>query len=176
MRKLLFEEEQKFGSISLYLSMGLINTGTIVFFAIAFYYQFYLNQPFGDKPVSDSGLVLIAILIMLVLAISTYMLFGSVLKVSVSKNDIRFTFKPYIYKPIVYEKGDIERFEIRNYKPISEYGGWGIKQGNKKAGKAYNVKGKIGLQLYLRSDKKVLIGTQRGDALIRAIKKMMENN
>ena len=32
------------------------------------------------------------------------------------------------------------------------------------------------MSLYFMNGKKVLIGTQRGDALLRAMKKMMENN
>jgi len=50
-----------------------------------------------------------------------------------------------------------------------------MKQGKKGVGKAYNVRGNIGLQLYLQDGKKVLIGTQRGDAFLRAINKLMEN-
>ena len=73
-------------------------------------------------------------------------------------------------------KFEIDRFEIREYKPIKEYGGWGMKQGKKGVGKAYSVSGNIGLQLYLTNGKKVLIGTQRRDAMLRAIRKMMENS
>ncbi len=50
---------------------------------------------------------------------------------------------------------------------VSGYG-WG------KSGSAFNVKGNIGLQLYLKNGKKVLFGTQRPDALKRAMDKMMK--
>jgi hypothetical protein len=62
---------------------------------------------------------------------------------------------------------DIARYEARRYRPILEYGGWGVRYGWK--GKAYNVRGNRGVQLYLRSGKRLLIGSQRPEELARAI-------
>ena len=52
---------------------------------------------------------------------------------------------------------------IRKYDALTEYGGWGIKGGKfwkKDKGTAVNVSGDIGIQLELKSGKKLLIGTQ----------------
>jgi hypothetical protein len=174
MNKIFFKEEQKFGSRSLYLIMAAIYAIPVSIFLYAFYQQFVLKQPWGDKPMSDSGLILTAILVLAVLSITSFLLFGSKLSVEVTNENLQFTFKPFINKTTKYFKSDIEKFEIREYKPIKEYGGWGIKQGIKSIGKAYNVRGNIGLQLYLKNGKKVLIGTQRGVAINRAMIKMME--
>ncbi len=174
MSKLLFREEQKFGSRVLYLSMGVIYSIPVAIFGSAFYYQLYLGIPWGDKPISDGGLVVIAFFVLFILAGSAYLIFGSKLVTVVTGNEIRVTFKPYFYKPVVFDPEDIDRFEIRTYKPIREYGGWGVRYGGKNNGKAYNVRGKTGLQLYLQNGKKVLIGTQKGEPLNKAMKKMME--
>ncbi len=176
MNKIFFKEEQGFGSGPLYLIMIVIYTIPFFLSLYAFYHQFVLKQQWGGKPMSDTGLIIMVLLVFVVLIVSGFLLFGSKLSVEVTNESLRFTFKPFINKQISYYKSDIERYEIREYKPIREYGGWGIKQGLKSIGKAYNVKGNIGLQLYLKSGKKVLIGTQRGDALKRAMKKMMEIN
>ena len=176
MEKVIFKEEQKFGSISLYLSMGVIYLGTILLFAYSAYSQFILNEPIGDKPMSDKGLLLTIVLVLFVLAITGFLLFGSKLETTVTPSYISITFKPILKKAVIIGHKDVKEYEIRRYKPIKEYGGWGVKQGVKKVGKAYNVHGNIGLQLYLYDGKKILIGTQRGDALLRAMKKMMENN
>jgi len=175
MAKVFYKEEQKFGSRSLYLVMGTIYAIPITIFAIAFYYQFMLKQPWGHKPITDTGLLITALLIFAVLIISAILLFGSKLTVIITRETISFTFWPYFKKKISYSKSDIEKYEIREYKPIIEYGGWGVKQGKKGVGKAYNVRGNIGLQLYLKDGKRVLIGTERGDALLRAMNKLMEN-
>lgn len=125
---------------------------------------------------SDTGLVVMALLVLAVLVVSVFLLFGSKLTVEVTNKSLQLTYWPFINKPISYSESDIEKYEIRKYRPVREYGGWGVKQGKKGVGKAFNVSGNIGLQLYLKNGKKVLIGTQRGDALLRAMKKMMEAN
>ena len=54
---------------------------------------------------------------------------------------------------------DIERIYPRQYSPLAEYGGWGIRKG--RAGFAYNMSGNQGIQLELKSGKRILIGTQQ---------------
>jgi hypothetical protein len=57
----------------------------------------------------------------------------------------------------------IEKYEVITYDPILDYGGWGIKYN--RHGKAYNVSGNKGLQLYLKNGKRILIGTQKESEL-----------
>ena len=59
---------------------------------------------------------------------------------------------------------EIDRALIRKYKPISEYGGWGIRMGLGH-GKAFNVSGNMGLQLIFKNGKRTLIGTQKPEEL-----------
>ena len=68
----------------------------------------------------------------------------------------------------------ITEYGVRKYNPIGEYGGWGIKGRGFGKGRAYNVKGNMGLQLRLQDNKKILFGTQRPDALQAAMDKMMK--
>ena len=92
--------------------------------------------------------------------------------VEVRNDGIYYRYPPFILKPRTYLKVEINAYKIRKYKPIMEYSGWGIRHGWGKSGSAFNVKGNIGLQLYLKNGKKVLFGTQRPDALKRAMDKM----
>ncbi len=55
----------------------------------------------------------------------------------------------------------------RTYRPLLEYGGWGIKFGPK--GWVYNVSGKEGVQLELDGARPLLIGSRRADDLVEAI-------
>ncbi|RYU75627.1 hypothetical protein [Hymenobacter persicinus] len=59
---------------------------------------------------------------------------------------------------------DVQRAEVRQYSPLGEYGGWGIR-GLSGANRAYNVAGAYGLQLTLRNGHRLLLGTQQPDAL-----------
>lgn len=176
MVKVLFTEKQTFGSLSLYLSMGAIYLAAILMFGYGIYKQIFLQEPWGDKPMSDSGLIITTALVIIILLVSSYLLFGSKLVTTVDRKSLKIVFWPYFRKPKVFESSQIEKFEIRKYKPLKEYGGWGVKTGTKEKGMAYNVTGNIGMQLYLKNGKKVLVGTQRRDAFLRSMNKMMEDN
>lgn len=62
---------------------------------------------------------------------------------------------------------DITAASPRTYRPLREYGGWGIRFG--KAGTAYNARGNRGLQLVLTGGERFLIGSQQPEALLAAI-------
>lgn len=173
MGKVFYKEEQKFGSISLYFSMGLIYTTTVSFLLYGNIMQFVYNQPFGDNPVTDNGLILITVLILLLLIVSAYLLFGSQLVIEINRSGISYNFYPFFKKTKNIPKESIKDYEVRKYKPIMEYGGWGIKKGIKGKGDAFNVSGNIGLQIVLKDGKRVLFGTQRPDAIKRAMIKLM---
>jgi hypothetical protein len=57
--------------------------------------------------------------------------------------------------------------EARTYRPILEYGGWGVRGG--RGGRAYNVSGNRGVQLELRDGRRLLIGSRRANELAAAI-------
>jgi len=61
----------------------------------------------------------------------------------------------------------IRQAQTRRYRPLVEYGGWGIKLGL--SGWAYNVEGNEGVQLKLKENKNLLIGSQRAAELAEAI-------
>lgn len=63
---------------------------------------------------------------------------------------------------------EIERIYARTYRPLHEYGGWGIRRG--KSGTAYNMRGNQGIQIELRNGRKILIGTQQPEAFLDAVR------
>lgn len=66
--------------------------------------------------------------------------------------------RPYMFSPLEIKKEDISSISLRTYKPVREFGGWGLRY-SKRFGKAYTIKGNSGLQIELKSGKKILIGT-----------------
>jgi hypothetical protein len=78
---------------------------------------------------------------------------------------VRFT--PLMAKPVIIPFHTVKSYHIRTYRPILEYGGWGIKRGI--GGQAYNVSGNKGLQLELNDGKKILIGTRQPERLKLAV-------
>jgi hypothetical protein len=65
---------------------------------------------------------------------------------------------------------NVARAYARTYRPLREYGGWGIRYGFD--GKAFNMRGNQGVQLVLQNGEKVLIGSQRPAELAEAIHRL----
>lgn len=66
---------------------------------------------------------------------------------------------------------EIANAEAVTYRPLRDYGGWGVRLGPK--GKTYNMRGDRGVQLTLTNGGRVLIGSQRADELCRIIQDKM---
>jgi hypothetical protein len=73
-----------------------------------------------------------------------------------------------------FEAEDLSECFARKYRPILEYGGWGIK-GGWKGGRAYNVSGNEGVQLAFKNGKRLLIGSKEANKLEAAIRSLMKN-
>jgi len=61
----------------------------------------------------------------------------------------------------------IRSVETRSYRPVRDFGGWGVRWATR--GIVYHARGKRGVRLALASGERVLIGSQRPDDLARAI-------
>ncbi len=175
MDKVLFNEDQRFTQswiMVLLYCMLLINTGL---FSYALYKQLIMGVPWGTSPMSDNGLVIISFLATFIFVGLLILLHHTVLRTTITTDSIKFKFSPFFSREKVILADEIKHAEIRKYHPILEYGGWGIRTGIRK-GKAYNVKGNIGIQLYLKDGKKILIGTQKKDQAVWAIRKLLRND
>lgn len=62
---------------------------------------------------------------------------------------------------------DIATAEAKQYNPIMEYGGWGIRGFGRK--RALNMRGNLGVLLTLRDGATILVGSARPDLLAQAI-------
>lgn len=74
------------------------------------------------------------------------------------------------YKKISWDR--ISKAFVRQYNPITEYGGWGLRLGLLGKGKAFNVSGNKGLQLVYDNGKRFLLGTQRPEEVERVLKQL----
>ncbi len=107
-----------------------------------------------------------AILIPTLIAFIVLLLFFYLkLETTIDSKGIQYKFIPFSKKTILWH--DISACYVRTYSPLREYGGWGIRFGLN--GKAYNVKGNKGIQVVLKSGKKILFGTQNETEAERVI-------
>ncbi len=168
MNKILFKEEQQFRQ---WWQIVLILGATIpvmVMNVYALYQQLVRGVPVGNSPAPNG--MLIGVFVVLCLTLWVY--FTLKLEVWIDLDGIHYRFFPLVFRNRLISKHEIQCYEIRNYRPVMDYGGWGIKR-SFRWGRAYNISGNVGLQLYLTNGKKVLFGTQRPQAIQYAMDEVM---
>lgn len=92
----------------------------------------------------------------------------------IDKYSIQVWFSPFKFTRKSFKWNELEKVHTRKYKPVSEYGGWGIR-GLKKP-KAYTIKGNKGVQLKTKKGRYFLIGTQQPDNVDRVIRRYFNNS
>lgn len=171
MNKILFKESQQFRR---WWQIVIVLGATVPSMMICLYglfQQVVMGVKVGNSP-APNGVMLA---VFLGLCILLWILFSLKMVVWIDQQGLHYRFFPLIPKSQLIFKEEILRFEIRKYKPLQEYGGWGIRTGIwNKQGKAYCVDGHTGLQLYLKNGKKVLFGTQRPQAMEYAMKEIVD--
>jgi len=158
---ILFREDQKFNQIWVLIVVFI----PVVLAWYAAIQQLFLDKPFGTNPAPDSVLWII----WAVFGIAFPLFFFSVkLSTEVRHDGIYIRFFPFHreFRTLPFEA--IKKYEVRDYSPFREYGGYGIRYG--RSGKAYNVSGKRGIQLELVSGRKILIGSKKPENLAEAIR------
>jgi len=161
--KIFFEENQKFKQWWIWMILVLLNgfwiTGLLV--------QVVFNEEFGTNPVSNEWLLIISG----TTVIFTGLFFSLRLETKISSKGIYVRLFPFhiSFKHFLWET--IKKCYVRKYKPMMEYGGWGIRFSFSGKGKAYNVSGNTGLQLELQNGKKLLIGTELPEILSDILRK-----
>src|SRR5690242_12028862 len=128
MNAILFEEKQAFRQTWLWLLLG----GTLALMLAGLL--------FSQQPEAVPGLA-IGFSVLLATAL---LLWFMKLSVRVEGDAVHVRFWPIVNKTIAL--ADITRSQARTYRPILEYGGWGIRYSFAN-GWAYNVSGKEGVQL-----------------------------
>jgi hypothetical protein len=126
-----------------------------------------------DKSLSDHPTTLREVLITTAFSAVGLLLVASMkLETRINGAGVHYRFVPFhfSYQSILWE--EVAEAYIREYSPLREYGGWGIRYGLGKSGRAYNVSGNMGLQLVLRSGKRVLIGTRQPEQIQEILHKL----
>jgi hypothetical protein len=128
--------------------------------------QIFLGQPFGNNPAPDSFLILFSMFPLIFILFFLFLRLDTI----IDEESISMNLSPFGRRKIEWK--NVEKAYIRTYKPLFEYGGWGIRYGFGKKGMAFTVGGNQGLQLELNNGKKILIGTKRVNELSEFLKQI----
>lgn len=162
----LFVEEQRFRQWWLWVIM--IAPVAVAWYG--FWEQIIGGQPFGNNPAPDWVIWLGWLLAGIVLP---WLLCSASLRVEVSSGSVRIGFVtpllPLFRKSIALKQ--IGGAEAVTYRPIRDYGGWGVRYGGN--GWAYSVSGNRGVQLKMKEGHDILLGSRQPERLAAAIQRAM---
>lgn len=132
--------------------------------AYAFVRQLLLHQPVGDHPMPDAA----AWVLLPLLGLGLPLFFAFLrLDVKLDRDTLDLRFVPLRHRRIPL--GELASVEATTYRPLRDYGGWGIRLGAR--GWAYTVSGREGVTLRFKDGRELLVGSQRASALVEALRR-----
>ncbi len=159
----IYEETQSFHWIIkgiIYLGLGvLLWTGA---------QQYLFRELDHSFPTMADWVFFSVVFIVLVLL---YLILRMKLVIQVYHGGVQVAMKPLVSKWI--GAGEIASAQARTYRPMGEYGGWGIRGFG--SNRALNARGNRGVQLVLRGGDRLLLGTQKPEELERAIQEALRS-
>jgi hypothetical protein len=154
-----FREEQRIAKV---WWTTLIILGITAVMWYSFIQQIILGRPFGTNPGPDWLVWLLWLLFGIGFPVGWYL---TKLMVEVHNDHILIRYYPFLTRTIPFS--DIKQYQARTYRPIREYGGWGVRGwGNRRA---YNVSGDQGVELELQNGQQIMIGSQKPAELVLAL-------
>ncbi|PSR56463.1 hypothetical protein AHMF7605_24680 [Adhaeribacter arboris] len=163
----LFSETQRFKQWWLWVILLGING----IFLFGVFKQVIGGQPWGNNPMSNTALLISAGFFLLL----TILFINFRLDTQIKEDGIYVRFFPFHLSFRYYDWNKIAKSYVREYKPIREFGGWGLRSGSFGKGSALNVSGNQGLQLEFTDGNKLLIGTNRPDELTKLLTQIKQS-
>ncbi len=161
---ILFTERQKFKQWWIWLILLSVN-GILI---VGVFKQVIGGQQFGDKPMGNKELLIVTGLLLLLTLLFYILRLDTIIK----QDGIYIRFFPFHIKFKYFGWDRMTKSYVRQYSPLTEYGGWGLRLGLFGKGTAFNVSGDKGLQLEFTDNKKLLIGTNKQDELTETLNKI----
>lgn len=161
----LFSEKQSLFKLGMLTIIGVLILLTIIFIAVP--------GASGKLNTTEPG-TLITLTVAFVISILFF--FITKLETLVCEEGIYVRFFPFQIKFLFFDWNRLAKCHVRKFRPIVEFGGWGIK-GRSRKNYSLTVSGSQGLQLETVDGCRLLIGTQCPDELmstLNAINKVMQ--
>jgi hypothetical protein len=147
----------------------LIVFGIAIMMWWGFVEQIIFGRPWGNNPAPDWMMWLFTIFFGIGFPVFFWVLR---LSIDVFEDQIVISYRPMHTRIVTYD--EIETIVVRDYKPIKEYGGWGIK-GWSGAKIAYNVDGHTGVELFLTGERSLMLGSQDAQRLASNIEQQWQH-
>ena len=146
---MLFHEEQRFSPAIVWIVLVIVAIAGAVAFLTA------SSDQMGAAPLA----------LLLPIGIAAALFLGFKLVTTVRQKQVEFGFPLGLRRTLSREQ--IARVEIVEYRPLRDFGGWGLRFGRE--GMMYNARGNRAVKLSLKNGKVLFIGSQRPEQLASAI-------
>ncbi|NBC02729.1 MAG: hypothetical protein GVY20_03395 [Bacteroidetes bacterium] len=151
--------------------MWIIVIGIALFLWYSVYQQIILGNPIGNNPAPN----LVLIVIWLVIGIGfPLVLYSMKLIIKIDSENFSFRLFPLHFRMHSYRLANIETMEVVTYRPILDFGGWGIRWGRK--GKGYIISGKKGVKVHFRTGRPVYFSSDEPEEVVRAYEEMSQDS
>ena len=161
---MIFEERQRFRQWWAWIAI----LAPAVVAWLMFFLQIVGGEPVGDDPAPDWFIWLMVA----VMGIGFPTWFAVLtLETRVDDEGVHVRFRNGIGRRDV-AFADIVEVESREYRPILEFGGWGLRWGRHRR-RAFTASGTAGVEIRLRDGRSVLVGSQRAGELAGVIRDRM---
>lgn len=174
--KLIFEEIQSFRYTWSWWLVIISTVGIAFPLSVMFLYGIYQQEvtgvPFGDKPAPSYLLFLFFLLNSAIFGGIYYFVDRMKLTVRLDEGSITYKFFPIMKSFKKVEKRNLKSTEVKKYRPIAEYGGWGYRMNLSGRKKAYNITGNMGLEIQYLNGNKLMLGTQKPIELTKALNRL----
>lgn len=174
MSRIYFEETQRFRENSwLMVLSGVGLLLPMLSIGSQLYWQLEEGKPWGNKPLSDEGLILVFLVVLISCSVAAFMMFSMTLETRVDSEGIHYRFFPLKPKWRTIEKSQIATHTVlKGFHPFT-HGGLGYHWSPIRRRQSFRVRGSSLLELVLASGRKIILGTQRPADLELAVKKLM---
>ena len=152
---ILFEESQRFSQKLFQIIVFFISC----IFVYAFFQQVLFGNPFGNKPMSDKGIMAALIF----LSIFNLLFYSMKLVTTIDKDSISVRFYPFHFFPKRFEWNQLQDVIVREYNPLKEYGGWGLRGFGKKS--TMTATGNWLVEVVFVNGQSLLIGTKKPEEM-----------
>jgi hypothetical protein len=176
MGKKIFQEKQFLREVTLLWWMVVpVALAIILSLLYGVYWQLIMGVPWGTKPMSDGGLILLSLTSLAILMMVVWVLFSVRLETTVSEEGIAFQYYPHMRKFRQIPKVEIQAYTVKKLS-FFEARRRGYRRSLTGRQQRLTISGRDALIITLISGKKIIIGTQKPSQLDKAMRQLMSAN
>jgi len=158
-KRAIFQESQRFTQWWLWLIVIVMDAG----YSFALGRHIFLQIQAGHEPKIHAGMLIPVVIVFAITILFVFLRLDTI----IDDAGIHVRFFPFHLSFRHYGWETIASCFVRKYKPLLEYGGWGIRGAGKN--KALNVKGNMGIQIEFFDGKRLLIGTSKFEEVSKVL-------